>query len=170
MARVKLDFGAEVDILSGSEHARHTAGLPAAFAREQARGLKHFRVPVLTGTSSAAGAITLGSTGSAPPAGQPGSPTISGPLRGYAWKVTRISVWGLSGTDVLSLYWGEPDPRRFVHNFTATAPDWETSRGLLLKDGDFLCLSGTITVSETITMNGEAVEAPAELIYKLIGG
>lgn len=170
MARVRLDFGAEVDLLSGAEHAKHLGALPAAIERQKAQGLKHIRIPILTGTSSGTGGITLGSTGTAPGAGQPGSPTIAGPEQGYAWKVTRVSVFGLSGTDSLPLYWGEPAPQRFVHNFTVASPDWTTSRGLLLKPGDFLCLSGTITINETITVNGEVVEAPAELIYKLIGG
>lgn len=171
--KAELKIGAELDFLSPREFDEGVGALPKQIWREYAQGLKSIRIPILQGTTSAAGALTLGSTAAAPPASQPGSPTIAGPNKGYVWMVTRLTVAGLTGSDALLLYRGEPSPTRYVRTFGAAPTDhWEPGRGaFLLFPDEFICLSATgLTDNELVTVSGEVIEAPAEQLYKLIGG
>lgn len=159
--KAKLDFGAEIDILSGSEF-RQGLDQVSELWYSYARGLKHLRLPILTGTVAADGSLSLGLSG---------DEVTCGPSQGYAWRICRVSVYGLSGAESADLYFGEPGPTRFVQTVSASAPTWASSRGLLLRPGDYLVLSGSgLTAGNVVTMNGEALEAPAEQLYKLIGG
>lgn len=161
--KAKLDFGAEIDILSGDEFDRGIDRLGKVW-REYATGLKHVRFPVMRGAVTAGGALTLGSTDSP-------DLTFVGPAQGYVWRVARVSVYGLTGTEEVELYFGDVGSSRFVRPLSASNPEWDTSRGLLLHPGDHLVVSGAgLTAGEVVSVNGEAYEAPAEQIFKLIGG
>ncbi len=162
--KAKLDFGAEIDILSKGEFDDGVDHLAGDIWRRYAEGLKHVRFPVMRGSVSAAGDLTLGSTDFA-------DLTYVGPREGYAWRISRISVAGLETGETVSVYFGEVGASRFVRTLTAASPEWDTSHGLLLHPGDHLVITGSgLTAGEVVTVNGEAIEAPAEQIYKLIGG
>jgi len=169
--RAKLDFGAEIDILSGPEFDHGVSRLSEQIKRLDVYGLKHLRIPILQGNvPGGGGTLTLGSQSVAPPASQPGSPPYCGPQQGFAWRVVRVSVFGLSTGDIFSLYFGEPAPQRYVGSYSVNGPEWDSGHGLLLHPGDYLVLQGTsANGGEQITLNGEVIEAPAELVYKLIG-
>lgn len=165
--KAKLELGAELDLLSPAEF--HT-GLDRVekFVYAWIDGLRHMRFPVLQATVPASGDLTLGSTSDA-------DSRYVGPGQGYVWQVHRISVFGLSspgGTpETLQVYFGDPGPSRYVGTLSASGTEWDTGKGLLLKPGDHLVFVGTgLTVGEQVTINGEAVQAPAEQAGKLLGG
>lgn len=161
--KFKLDFGAEIDLLTKDELAGALDSYGDRRLAEYALGLKHFDLPVLLGTVPASGDLTLGSTGDP-------DQTYCGPRQGFCWRVARVSVSGISSTQTVNLYKGDVGASRFVSVLSATSPAFLTSHGLLLKPGGHIVIDGSgLTVGEQITVSGEAIEAPAELIYKLIG-
>lgn len=159
MAEVVIRGGASVDIPTPGE----IAGIVAAQLREQLRGIKWMRLPILSGVASNS-AITLGDKAGAP----------LGPDQGYAWTIRRMVIDGMtSGTtpDVINLY------RNAV---TGQAPLWQFNGNnfgysfgpleLVLMPGDALKLAsvGTFAATGTIRMSGEVVEVPAEMLAKLV--
>lgn len=158
--KARLDFGAELDLASGAE-LRELGDRFEALWRDYASGLKHIRLPVMRGTVDANGNLNVGMTE------VPDQP-YCGPQQGFVWRVLRVSVYGLTVGQDVELYFGDPGPTRFVDSF---ATSWTSNRGLLLKPGDYLSISGAgLTVGADVAVNGEAIEAPAEQIFKLIGG
>jgi hypothetical protein len=162
VAKFVLDFGVELDLLTRDElHAE--LGAYEARQLSAARGVDHVRLPVMVGTPSA-GALILGSTGDA-------DQQYAGPPEGYCWLVTRISVYGLAAADTVDVFRGDPGGRRFVGPLTGTDPVWDASRSLLLDPGDHITISGTgLTATGQVFVSGEAISAPAEMKFKLIGG
>lgn len=166
--KAKLELGMELDLLSPGELNDGLGGLGDRLIAERAYGLRHIRLPLLTGTVPAGGALTLGSQASVD---QDLNPTRCGPRQGFYWRVTRISLYGMQNSDEVAVYFGEPSPQRFVGNLAVSGPEVDGSHFLLLKPDDYLTISGTsLTVGAVYTLNGEAIEAPAEQMYKLIGG
>lgn len=164
MAKVRLEVGAELDLLSPRE-LDETIGKHASIWQEAARGLKHLGLPTARGTVSA-GNVTLG-------AGlDTGDGVYLGPREGFWWRVIRVSVDGLAAGDLVKLYKGGIQGSRFVAGiFQANGSVFTPSRGLILKPGDNLQLTGSgLSATGTITMSGEAIEAPGVLQWKLIGG
>lgn len=163
MAKFKLDFGADIELITKGEMADVLDKYGDRRLAEYALGLKHFDIPVMLGTVAADGTITLGSSGDP-------DQIHCGPRQGFCWRVCRVSVNGLTGSQTVSLYKGDPGASRFVTVLSATAPAFTSSHGLLLKPGGNVVVSGSgLTTGAQVTVSGEAVEAPAELIYKLIG-
>lgn len=162
MAKFKLDFGGEIELLTQGELDDTMDKLPGGIWGEYARGLKHLDLPVLTG-KVAGGAITLGASDIA---GQ----TPCGPRQGYVWRVVRVSVYGLAAGDVVQLYKGDVAASRFVTAISAADPCLTPSHGLLLKPGSYLTVDGAGLVATSVTVTGEVFEAPAEQIFKVIGG
>ncbi len=162
--KARLELGAELDLLSPEEFDAGVGRLEGLW-RSYAEGLRHLRLPILTGTVPASGALTIGSS-SLPDAGNP----YCGPAQGYLWRVCRISIYGMVGNDALQVFYGDPRPQAYVGTLSATSTEWDSGRGLLLHPGDHLTLQGTgLTVGAVYTLNGEAIEAPAEQSFKLIG-
>lgn len=127
--------------------------------RELYRGIAYIRLPLLQGAASG-GTLTLGQGG-----------TLNSPRQGYAWSVKRLAVNGLAtGTtpDVVNLYRGDlmayPVWQFNGNNFAYTFGKLE----LVLLPGENLVLSGTITATGTITLSGDAIEVPQEMIGKLV--
>lgn len=162
MAKFKLDFGADVELLTKDEVDDSIGRLPGGIWGEYARGLKHLDLPVLSGV--VAGGVLL--LGGSDVAGQ----NRCGPRQGFFWRVTRISVYGLAAGDVVQLYKGDAVPGRFVTAISAAAPSFTPSHGLLLKSDNHLVVDGTGLTATRVTVTGEVIEAPAEQVFKLIGG
>lgn len=162
MAKFKLDFGAEVELLTQGELDDSVNKLPGGIWGEYARGLKHLDLPVLSG-KVAGGQITLGASDVA-------DQTLCGPRQGYVWRVVRVSIYGLAAGDAVQLYKGDVAASRFVTAIAAANPCFTPSHGLLLKPGNYLTVDGSGLVATNIVVTGEVIEAPAEQIFKVIGG
>jgi hypothetical protein len=87
-----------------------------------------------------------------------------GPPDGYVWAVQRLTVAGLTGTDVCSIYKGPPlaqsiDPSRLANLVTATAPTWNPGRtGMVLYPGDSILVSGSALAAASVAVSGEVIQ------------
>lgn len=160
MAKVKLDFGAEVDFL---DKGQLDDSLDSYFNKQESAalaGIKYFRLPALIGSVSSS-AFNIGGSG----------PIQVGPRSGYAWSIRRLLINGLTaGTtpDVANFY-RHPGPQPLWqlngNNFGQTFGRLE----LLFLPGEYLVAKsvGTVAATGQIIITGDAVEVPAEMIGKL---
>jgi hypothetical protein len=161
--KVKFDLGAEADMLSPAEHKQHLGDAFTAFTAERWRGVKHMRLPELQGTA-AAGVLSIGST-----------VPRSGPREGFCWSIRRLVVGGLTTG-------ATPDIVNFYFNHTAggaAVPVWQLNGNqfgqtfgrleLTMYGGDILIAAslGSFAATGQITVTGELIECPAEMITKL---
>jgi hypothetical protein len=182
MAKVKLELGAELDLLNKHELGDTIDAKVDAWQRYKARGLK--RQPFQSNAQVAGAALLIGD--SSIPQGQAGA-RILGPNEGWAWKVTRISVTGFAAatTDYVKIYKGDvgagspqSDPR-FVDTLTFSRWAVYPGHGCILVPGDHIVIAGGAAFTGSAlaspdgtlwTVTGEAIAAPADQIWKLIGG
>ena len=94
MAKVKLELGAELDLLNKGEMGDLLAHHDD-WQRQAAYGLRHQDLPRMYGTPDD-GSLLLG-------ADQPDQP-FCGPNSGWFWAVSRISVDGLVSGDAVKVY------------------------------------------------------------------
>jgi len=163
MAEFRLQAGASVDLLTKPELDSSLAGAFDQAEAARLRGIKHMRLPrTLTGAASG-GTLALGESD-----GQ-----ICGPRSGYIWSIRRLVVTGLTSgvtPDVVNLYHGTaagPILWQFNgNNFGYTFGRLE----MTLYGGENLALAsvGTFSATGQITLSGEILEVPAELIGKLV--
>lgn len=156
MAKVRLELGAELDLLNKGELA-DTLAKHDSWQREAAFGLRHQDLPRMYGTVSG-GAITLG-------ADQPDQPTC-GPDSGWYWAVSRISVDGLASGDAVKVY----KDTKFL-GWISYQPGFATFgiRECVLKPGDFLRVIGTgLTATGQIEVYGECVSVPGPMMWKVL--
>lgn len=163
MPKIALKAGAELDILSPDELRQELAKDFAWREIAQLRGLKHMRLPeYLTGKASS-NAISLGVDKGT---------TAVGPDLGYVWSISRLVVTGLQSG-------ASPDTVNIYKN-VASGPIFWTFDGnhfgatfgklqLTMYPGETLALasSGTFNSTAQVTLSGEVIEVPAELIGKL---
>ena len=131
-------------------------------------GIKYFRLPTLYATP-AGGTVVLGQSWS----GQSYTGQIIGPNEGYVWSIRRLSCNGLgTGTtpDILNIY----------RNGTGVAPCWQLNGNnwgysfgptelLLLPSEQLIAASlGSMTSTAQITLTGDAIEVPMQMIGKLV--
>lgn len=165
MAKAKLDFGVEIDLLNQQELHDTLGDQFANWEYQRLRGTKHMRLPeTLAGKSGlvTAGTLTLGET-----TGQHVGPEV-----GYSWTIMRLVVNGLtsgSTPDVVNLYRGTP----------AGIPLWQFNGNnfgytfgkleITLNGGETFALAsvGTFAATGQITLSGELIEVPAELVGKI---
>jgi hypothetical protein len=160
LATVKFDLGAQADMLSPAEHREHLGDALADFQRERLRGVKHMQLPQLQG--AAAGGVLL--LGQAPP--------VSGPRPGFCWSIQALIVDGLTTgatPDVINFYRNNPTGAKFWQ-LNGNSPG--VTFGKLqrtLYGGDTLLVAnvGTFAATGTITVSGELIECPAEMLGKL---
>lgn len=166
MAKAKLELGVELDLLSAPEFRQGLDHLHNGLMREMARGLKPIRLAPIQLTTAASqipgGVISVG--GDTPNAQQ------FGPKEGYIWAVRRISFFGTVAADSISIWRGDPANRgNFVQNLTGVVGIATFPKGALtLHPGETLAFSGTGLTSTEISISCEAIEAPAEMVYKLV--
>ena len=165
MPNTLLRGGIEIEIPNRAENRQDIAEVMQRAERERARGTKWMRLPETLSGVPKSSAITLGVN-----TGQP----ALGPDQGYAWSLRRLVVSGLTASastpDIVNLYrsdrfTGPPLWQFNGNNFGYTFGRLE----LVLMPGDSLSLQnvGTIAATGTITLSGELVEVPAEMLYKL---
>ncbi len=155
MARVRLEVGAELDLLNKRELDQSLA--PALdFVREQQRGVKYRRLPQLSGLPSG-GALNIGGDVGA---GVTWSGAPVGPAQGFAWVIGLLSVNGLASgvsPDVVNLYingagsslaWWQFNGNNFAYTFG--------DGQLVLMPGETLSLVsvGTVAATGRITLTG----------------
>lgn len=163
MPKTIFKAGVELDLLSQDELdqslGRHFAAQEAA----KLHGIKPMRLPETLYGTAASNKLTLSvANGNAP----------VGPRSGYAWVFKRLIVNGLtsgSTPDVVNLY----------HDSTTGVPLWAFDGNhfgytfgelqITLYGGETLALAsvGTFNSTSQITLGGELVEVPQELLGKL---
>lgn len=160
MAKVKLELGAELDMLTKPEldASLHASG---GWQREAALGMRHVNLPRLFGNVSA-GAISFDG-------GQTEGQPYCGPGSGFYWKIIRVSVDGLASTDQVKLWKGSPGSRFITWIAYQPGVYHPGSLGLVLRPSEFLSISGTgLAATGQVTLTGEAVSVPGELMWKLL--
>jgi hypothetical protein len=171
MAKFRFDVGAEADLPTITEQAQLMGLRDKSFWVERARGVKPMRF---------AGQGTV-SSGSVTIPGQSASTTYGsnlpqmGPSDGFAWAVQRITCYLITNSsDVLYVYRGSAQttgsPNNFLGILTQAAPTLHVGgKGLfLLPDEQILVTGSSLTTTGTLTINGEAIEAPAEQVWKIV--
>ena len=171
MPKVKLDVGATIDFLNKEELddalTDYQKNAEAA-EYEKLKGIKYFRLPRLYATP-ASGTVVLGEAWS----GQLYTGQIVGPNQGYIWAIRRLACNGLgtgSSPDELNIYRAgkhtDPVWQLNGNNFAYTFGRGE----LILLPGENLIAAsvGSMTGTSQVTLTGDAIEVPAELIGKLV--
>lgn len=157
--RQQITAGGYFDFLTNEEFQEMMGHHFDDFIREVVRGIKYIRMPLLTGTASG-GVLTIGQGN-----------TITAPEQGYAWSFKRLAVSGLTtGTspDIVNLYRGDnlinPVWQFNGNNFAYTFGKLD----MVLLAGENFVLNGTITSTSQITLTGDAIEVPQEMLGKLV--
>lgn len=176
MAKVKIDFGAEIDTLNKDELDDSLAGQQKTLAEIQeavaVRGIKYMRLPLMYGTA-ASGTVHIG--GALASGGGNATGAVSYPHSGYIWTVMRIGVSGLAtGTapDQLAIYRGgdEASGANYIGQISGNTPFLQFSKmQFLVKEGERIQLLsiGSLTSTAQIIVNGDVIEAPEEMLGKL---
>jgi hypothetical protein len=180
MGKVRLELGAELDLLNKDELGKTLDDKVNAWRRYDAQGLK--RQAFFSNAQVTAAGLLIGD--SSVPQGTPGAKVL-GPGEGWAWKVVRISVTGFAAatTDYVKVYKGDvgagspqSDPR-FVDTLTFSKWAVYPGQGCILVPGDHIVIAGGAAytgsalaspVGTLWTVTGEAIAAPAEEIWKLV--
>jgi hypothetical protein len=173
MALVRFDVGQSADVLTPDENRNHLREMFNAWERSRAAGVKDFRFQA-QGTI-ADGAVTIPSL----PAGVQSFGTgwpATGPGAGDVWAVHRISVWLLtSSSDTLYIFRGQygdaaGNPGNFLAQLTQASPFVTLGAGrVTLQAGEQIIITGSsLTSTGTLVINGEGVQAPAEMAYKVL--
>lgn len=159
--RVKLDFGAELDVLTQGE-LEQSMSRAAEIWWQRYRAATIIRIPLMTGVP-AGGKVAFGLT------------QRCGPGQGWAWGVRELNVEGLTGgatPDVVNIYRGSSaragtifwqlNGNQFLQTF---------GRGdKILKPGEtlYVASAGTFTATGPITLSGVATQVPAERAAELV--
>lgn len=148
MARVKLDFGAEVDFLTKGE-LDDSLGKFEELWRSYAEGLKWIRP---SGVLAAATGV------------------VQSPREGFAWMLTLVSAT-TSAAATVTVAIGETGEYPVGTETLAAAGSavltWSSRQVILLPDDKLWLGASAGTISH---WRVHAIEAPAEQIFKLIGG
>lgn len=173
--RVKLDVGATIDTLNRDELRAELEKYRAegdAQAQGAMRGIKYFRLPRLYATP-ANGTIVLGEAWSALGTGQPYTGQSAGPNEGYVWSIRRLACNGL-GTGAT------PDELNIYRSGHSSDPVWQLNGNnwaytfgrteMVLLGGEKLIAQsvGSMTGTGQVTLTGDAIEVPAEMMGKLV--
>jgi hypothetical protein len=165
MPKYELRVGGHIDVLNKAE-------LDASLSEQTkmmlaiAEGVKHFYF-------TASGLIAGGSVSiPGPQAGNVGQlqqPAL-GPEDGFVWTIQRVTIDGLTtGTDKVIFYRNYVAPYNRLYSVTGATEFYTPgSHASVLRGGDQLIASGTgLASTGTLTLSGEAFEAPAQMIAKL---
>jgi hypothetical protein len=140
--------------------------------REQYRGVKLFRIPMVVNTAGTAAFTLAAAVGSNPP----------GPDQGYIWRLTRIMVASSSLVDVAKyvLYVGSDttatEQRHLIDAIVGGATPGQNvnvafrpgnkSEWLFPGEQIYAGISGA-TVGNVYSLTGIAVEVPSEMVGKI---
>jgi hypothetical protein len=147
-----------VDMLTPEEHLHNLDKQTKDWFQEQARGFTIERFEA-TATVAASAVLFPHSGGS-----------VIGPKTGYAWKVTRISLNGLSTNDTIQIFRNSTDPQNFVDQLSASRPSVYPKSGLILRGGENLIATGaSLSATGDLTITGEVTECSELDLYKILG-
>jgi len=161
VAKQLIDFGMHIDILTKDELDKSLAAHGDQLAAGLIRGIGYRRLPQLSGTA-VSDALLLGTE----------APGLVGPPSGYAWTIRRVYVNGLTAGST-------PDVVQLFRNGSGSQPVWQISGStpqqtfgrleFVLNGGETLVVAsvGTFQATGTITVSGELVEIPSEMLGKL---
>ena len=155
MAKVKLELGAELDLLNSRELADTLAHRDQQ-QRDAAFGVRSQELQRMYGTPSD-GDLNLGYD---QPDGQ-----YCGPKEGWYWAVHRISVDGLVSGDAVKIY----KQTKFI-GWVSYQPGFITfgKGGLTMRGGDYLRVVGTsLMTTAQVEVYGEGVSVPGPMMFKL---
>lgn len=158
--KFKMDFGAEIDVLTKDELDQSLAAAARVWY-ERYRGVKLRRIPLLTAVPAGGAVNSAGGV-------------ACGPEQGYAWTLRELNVEGLTaGTtpDVVNIYRGSSQRAGTIlwqlngNQFLQTFGRGEK----ILFPGETLYFAslGTFAATGTITLSGTVVEVPAERMAEL---
>lgn len=140
----------------------------SAVTRERYRAVKALKLPTIVGTATGA-TFTLPNTGGS-------EPVQCGPESGFFWRIQRVII-ASSGVDVgaASLFAGSDagntSSQYLIDNTLKVGQAYYPgNRGLVLWPGEFLYASFASVATNTYRLMGLAVEVPAEMQAKLMGG
>ena len=162
MTQVKIQAGATFETTSPKETKELIDGAFSAQFQEMMRGIKPMRF-LATGTISGDDKVTI-------PEAQGGQSNL-GPDPGFIWAIRRICVSGLTtDTDTLQVHRTETDGSALVGQLTQAVPFiYPGSCSILLYGGEYLTITGaSLGSTGQLIVNGEAVEAPAFLLGRLV--
>lgn len=154
--KVKIQAGAEIDVLSRQELAAELAAAGTSWRTEQAKGVT-WRTASMWGTVTAGSTLTLGETGD----------QVIGPEQGMLWGCQRISVGDgyTPASQVLRLHRNNTDMSTLI------CPDlsgYDQLYGEILRGGDRLVVTGaSLTASAIVWVTVLAREVPEYLIGRL---
>lgn len=156
MPKTKMKAGAEIETLNQAELIDALGQTTTTWFQEEARGFTTARFSNV--------ATVVGANVQVPKAND----DVFGPEQGFAWRVSRISVSGLSANDVLSVFREAATPMNFLCYLTATAPVFP-GKGIILRSGEKLLIANTAALTATgdIVVTGEAVQCSELDIFKL---
>ena len=173
MADISARLSASLDGLQQShEHGNRIFEDFVAAERDRYRGVKWMRIPALQGNVTAAG-INLGEN----VGGAEGFQDRVAPDEGYAWSIRRVIVAGLAAgatPDVVNLYRSSSGQQGgLLWQFNGNNFGYTFGKGqMTLMPGDSMTLVSvgavTAAVGTLITVSGEAVNVPAEMLGKLL--
>lgn len=164
MPQVELKAGVKFDVLSKGELDSSLMHYFAARETARLRGLKYMRLPEYLSGKASSSAISLGIERGQKPVG---------PGEGYAWTFRRLLVNGLTSgasPDVVNLYRGSSGTQP-LWQFNGNSFAYTFGKGdIVLLGGETLALAsvGTFSATGQVTLSGELIEVPAELLGKLL--
>ena len=168
MPKIKLQAGAELDVLSKNELKSVMDTVRQDWFNQVARGDRYPRFAA-QGTIASQ---TL-SIGGAEQADQ-----RLGPPEGFVWAVQRLAVAGLTTitgtpavatTEPVALYVNDSGASSLVHPAITGYADFADYE-LVLYPGDTLLVTGaSLTSTGTVTVTGQARELPISMLWRLGG-
>jgi hypothetical protein len=134
--------------------------------REQVRGVKPIKLPILTSNASGV-AVNL-------PISEGQEFAACGPEQGYFWRIGRVTI-SSSGVDTgaVSLF-ASSDPLNFAQQFLIDntlkvgQAYYPGTRGLFLWPGEQLYASVVSVANNSYRLSGIGIEVPAEMAGKLL--
>lgn len=155
MKRVTIDFGAQLDLLDESDLDKRFDAMQEVW-RQYAMGLKWV-------TKTGVLAKTTGTPGLA-------SSALEGPRQGYVWMLTLLSIAAATAATVTLAIGDSGQYPIGVETLAAAGPAIFTfsSRQVILRSSDPLWVGAS--AGKLYRYRYHAIEAPAEQIFKLIGG
>lgn len=162
MAKVKIQAGAEFDVITKQEMREALTEVRRSWMQEVSHGVGF---PRFTANGLIVGAaLDFGANG---PAAE-----FLGPAPGFLWDVRRLRITGLTTGDVVSIYLNDANPSSLI----ATTGDLAGGRlftwaeQVILYPGDALRVVGSgLTATGTITAAGQVRELPVSLAWRLGG-
>lgn len=162
MAKVKIQAGAEFDVITKQEMREALTEVRRSWMQELAHGVGY---PRFTATGTVVGAaLDFG-------AGGPAAESL-GPAPGFLWDVRRVRINGLSANDVVTVYINDSNPSSLVASTADIAGGrlFTWTETVILYPGDALRFVGSgLAATGPITASGQVRELPVALAWRLGG-